>query len=74
MWNKIKELTNKHGYMSGVDRMSYRVKKTGEVFTPTDLVIEMLQNLDIEGFAPGKTVLDSSCGDGHAAGVRHHLP
>ena len=64
MWNKIKELTNKHGYMSGVDRMSYRVKKTGEVFTPTDLVIEMLQNLDIEGFAPGKTVLDSSCGDG----------
>ena len=41
MWHKIKELTDKHGYMSGVDRMSERVKKTGEIFTPTDLVINI---------------------------------
>ena len=64
MWDRIKQLTDQHGYMSGTDRMSDRVKKTGEVFTPTDLVIEMLQNLDIEGFAPQKTVLDPACGDG----------
>ena len=50
--------------MSGVDRMSDRVKKTGEIFTPTDLVIEILQNMDIEQFAPGKTVIDPACGDG----------
>jgi len=64
MWSKIKQLTDKHGYMSGVDRMSDRVKKTGEIFTPTDLVIEILQNMDIEQFAPGKTVIDPACGDG----------
>mgnify|MGYP001129260233 CR=1 FL=1 len=64
MWARIKQLTNQHGYMSGTDRMSDRVKKTGEIFTPTDLVIEMLQHLDIEGFAPGKTVIDPACGDG----------
>jgi len=64
MWNKIAELTNQHGYMSGVDRMSDRVKKTGEVFTPTDLVIEILQKMDIDTFAPGKTVIDPACGDG----------
>ena len=64
MWHKIKELTDKHGYMSGVDRMSDRVKKTGEIFTPTDLVIKILQKADIKQFAPGKTIIDPTCGDG----------
>ena len=67
MWDKITELTNQHGYMSGVDRMTDRVKSTGEVFTPTALVIEMLQKIleqQPEAFAPGKTVIDPACGDG----------
>ena len=64
MWNKIRTIANQHGYMSGVDRMSERVKKTAEVFTPTDLVIEILQQMDINEFAPGKTVIDPACGDG----------
>ena len=64
MWNKIQKIANKHGYMSGVDRMSERVKATGEVFTPTKLVCEILQQLPIEEFAPGKTVIDPACGDG----------
>ena len=64
MWDKIAEKTNEHGYMSGVDRESDRVKATGEVYTPTDLVIEMLQTMNIEDFAPGKTTLDPACGDG----------
>jgi hypothetical protein len=64
MWDKIKELTNKHGYMSGVDRPTERVKKTGEIYTPTDLVIKILKESDIETFAPGKTVIDPACGDG----------
>jgi len=63
-WKQIQQLTDQHGYMSGTDRMSERVKATGEVFTPTDLVIEILQNLDIDSFAPGKTFLDPACGDG----------
>ena len=64
MWDKIKELSDKHGYMSGIDRMSDRVKKTGEIFTPTELVIEILQKMNIDEFAPGKTVVDPACGDG----------
>lgn len=67
IWDKIAEKTNQHGYMSGVDRQSDRVKETGEVFTPTDLVVEMCQKLmekNSESFAPGKTILDPACGDG----------
>jgi type I restriction-modification system DNA methylase subunit len=67
IWNEIQKRTNEHGYMSGVDRMSERTKQTGEVFTPTELVIEMMQKLiedDPDVFAPGKTVLDPACGDG----------
>lgn len=67
MWNKIAELTNQHGYMSGVERESERVKATGEVYTPTALVIEIMQKMvdnDPNVFAPGKTVIDPACGDG----------
>ena len=67
MWKKILEKTNQHGYMSGVDRQSDRVKETGEVFTPTELVIELCQKLiekNPESFAPGKSVLDPAVGDG----------
>lgn len=61
---KIQKLIEEHGYMSGVDRMSDRVKATGEVFTPASLVVEMIQKFGEEAFAPGKTVLEPSCGDG----------
>ena len=64
MWSEIKRLTDEHGYMSGVNRMTDRVKATGEVFTPTDLVIEIIQELGIDKFAPGQTVIDPACGDG----------
>lgn len=52
-------------YMSGADRDKLRVKSTGEVFTPTNLVIKVLDSLPQELFRdPTKTVLDNSCGDG----------
>ena len=52
-------------YMSGVDREKTRVKATGEVFTPTPLVEEILDKMDPELFKdPTKTFLDPSCGDG----------
>lgn len=63
-WDRIKELTNQHGYMSGVDRMTERVKETAEVFTPTDLVIKMICDTGIENFGKGKKILDPACGDG----------
>ena len=56
-------------YMSGVSRDNLRVKATGEVFTPTSLVQEMLDQLPNEVFTdPTKTFLDPSCGDGQFLG------
>ena len=52
-------------YMSGVERDKTRVKATGEVFTPTDLVQKILDQLPQEIFYMyDKTFLDNSCGDG----------
>jgi type I restriction-modification system DNA methylase subunit len=52
-------------YMSGVERDNARVKATGEVFTPTPLVQEVLDQLPQELFTdPAKTFLDPACGDG----------
>ena len=56
-------------YMSGVSRDNLRVKSTGEVFTPTPLVQEMLDQLPDNVFIdPTKTFLDNSCGDGQFLG------
>jgi hypothetical protein len=51
--------------MSGIEREAARVKTTGEVFTPTVLVEEILDNMDQELFKEtDATFLDNSCGDG----------
>ena len=56
-------------YMGGVERDQLRVKATGEVFTPTELVREMLERIPVEQFQdPAKTFLDNSCGDGQFLG------
>lgn len=60
----IKHLRDRD-YMSGVERDQNRVKATGEVFTPTPLVQEILDKLDPTAFDnPTDTFLDPSCGDG----------
>ena len=60
----VKHLRDRE-YMSGVQRAAVRVKATGEVFTPTELVQEILDTLPQELFSdPTKTFLDPSCGDG----------
>jgi hypothetical protein len=52
-------------YMSGVERERTRVKATGEVFTPTPLVEEILDTFDSNIFTdPLRNFLDPSCGDG----------
>ena len=56
-------------YMSGIDRDKLRVKVTSEVFTPTDLVQQILDEMDQTDFQdPSKTFLDQSCGDGQFLG------
>ena len=67
--NKIIDHVRNRTYMSGVERDRDRVKSTGEVFTPTPLVQEILDHLDPELFRdPTKTFLDPSCGDGQFLG------
>lgn len=52
-------------YMSGIQRNQTRVKATSEIFTPTELVQEVLDKLPPTEFTdPSRTFLDNSCGDG----------
>lgn len=63
--NEIIQHARCREHMSGVERDHLRVKATGEVFTPTPLVQEMLDQLPADVFTdPEKTFLDNSCGDG----------
>jgi len=56
-------------YMSGVERDKLRVKATGEVFTPTPLVQDVLDKLDPNLFKDSsKTFIDPACGDGQFLG------
>jgi len=55
--------------MSGIERDQARIKSTGEIFTPTSLVQEMLDKLPADLFTNhSKTFLDPSCGDGQFLG------
>jgi len=69
MLELVKDHIRNRSYMSGVERDAVRVKATGEVFTPTELVQEILNQYPIEMFSePGKTVIDPACGDGQFLG------
>ena len=66
---QIVDYIRNRSYMSGVERDNLRVKSTGEVFTPTPLVQEVLDEMPQELFKdPTKTFLDPSCGDGQFLG------
>jgi len=65
MINVVIDHIRNRSYMSGVEREKSRVKATGEVFTPTPLVQEILDQLPTEVFTDfTKTFLDPTCGDG----------
>lgn len=67
--NEVIDHIRNREYMSGVQRSQQRVKATGEVFTPTPLVQEMLDRLPQDLFKDTtKTFLDPSCGDGQFLG------
>lgn len=64
-WTFVADKVNEHEFMSGVERARERQKETGEHFTPTALVIEILEQLPSDTFTDySKTVLDPTCGDG----------
>ena len=62
MWNQIQKEIDES--VNIIHRSSSRVKSTGEVFTPSELVISLLKSLPIDRFAPKFTFLDPACGDG----------
>ncbi len=64
LWNSVLLRLSEHEYMGDIQRTAERVKASGEVFTPSQLVVEMLSRLPIEKFGPGMKVLDPACGDG----------
>ena len=67
--NNVKDYIRNRSYMSGVEREKTRIKSTGEVFTPTKLVDEILDQLPTETFTnTTKTFLEPSCGDGQFLG------
>jgi predicted RNA methylase len=76
LWALVRADMDAHEYMAGVERTVERVRATGEIFTPTDLVIDMLSGVDLDMFAPGQTVLDPACGDGQflmaARSIKQH--
>jgi hypothetical protein len=65
---KIEDIINharNRAYMNGVDRDKTRVKETQEVFTPTKMVNDLIDQLPQELFADAnQPVIDNSCGDG----------
>ena len=65
---KIEDIINhtrNRAYMNGVDRDKTRVKETQEVFTPTKMVNDLLDQLPQELCADSNhPVIDNSCGDG----------
>jgi hypothetical protein len=65
---KIEDIINharNRAYMNGLDRDKTRVKETQEVFTPTKMVNDLLDQLPQELFADStQPVIDNSCGDG----------
>lgn len=64
LWSEVAQLSENSRLDTQVERSRERVRRTAEVFTPTELVIDLLQQLPIESFGPGKNVLDPACGDG----------
>ena len=68
---------NKHNAAVGssVERDDARIKKTGEVFTPSSLVTEMVNEIPEETLRnPASTFCDNSCGSGNfLVGLRDKL-
>lgn len=52
LWSRVAARLAEHEYMTGVERTVERVYATGEVFTPTELVLEIVQYLDLELWPP----------------------
>ena len=62
--NKVKEQCRLESRDYFLVKHKDRVKQLGEVFTPTELVLEILDQLPDQVWEDGKTYLDPTCGNG----------
>jgi hypothetical protein len=69
---QVKNHIRNRPYMSGLERDKARVRSTGEVFTPTDLVLQYVDYCESQYpdafIFPENTFCDNSCGDGQFLG------
>jgi len=63
-WDEIQALVEASRPADSPVRDTDRIKKTAEVFTPTDLVIDLIKRVPERSLLPGVPVLDPACGDG----------
>lgn len=67
--NDIIAHVREHDYTKEIFRDYKRIKSRGEIFTPTSLVQEILDNFPQDLFTdPTKTFIDPTCGDGQFLG------
>lgn len=60
----IKKLVLEEGSAFSLTRSRERQKQYGEVFTPTNLVLEILEKMPSHIWKEGKRFLDPTCGNG----------
>ena len=60
----IKEIRSRESQCYFLVKQPERIKQLGEVFTPTELVLEMIEQLPDEMFEDGRTFLDPTVGNG----------
>jgi len=67
--DQIKNHIRDRPYMDGVMRNAIRIKATQEIFTPTEMVKNLLNDLDQKFFADvDQPFVDPTCGDGQFLG------
>ncbi len=65
----IKDHIQNRPYMSGIERNSLRIKATQEIFTPTEMVKDLLDKLNPSLFVDiDQPFVDPTCGDGQFLG------
>jgi len=62
--NKAKQKYLEESRSRLLTKSENRIKSWGEVFTPTELVLEILDQLPDQVWEDGKTYLDPTCGNG----------
>lgn len=62
--NDVIKHARERGYMDGISRDKNRTLATQEVFTPTEMVQSLVNQIPIDWKQSNQTYIDNACGDG----------